>query len=71
MRVMILKRMVVRISLVLALREESKISEDLSAPNQNAEPKSQEFSPKSLSRPAQIALSNRTICDFNLCSNRR
>ena len=29
------------------------------------------ISPKSLSREAQITLSNRTICDLNLCSNRR
>ena len=29
------------------------------------------ISPKSLSRAAQIALSNRAICDLNLCSNRR
>ena len=51
----------------------------LSAPNHKSQiasdfksrsPNRKNF-PKSLSRAGQIALSNRAICDLNLCSNRR
>ena len=56
------------------------LSLSLSAPNHKSQiasdlksrsPNRKNFPPKSQSQSAQIALSNRAICDLNLCSNRR